>query len=164
MAGGGIVGREYISFPGVSSLSSSSLSSPSSSSSISTAATTPINKTKVSATIRTMTHETHMFDRLHETAYQTSYMGNSLGSPLYGTAESLGHVTKSDVDALLNTIHGGDVVVVATGNGSGASSHDKLVEDASKAYGNLPSSARASAAGSVVKAEDKSAFIGSDIR
>ena len=93
-------------------------------------------------------------------------MGNSLGSPLHGTAESLGHVTKGDVDALLNTIHGGDVVVVATGNnnGSGASSHDKLVEDASKAYGNLPSSARASAAGSVVKAEDKSAFIGSDIR
>jgi predicted Zn-dependent peptidase len=112
-----------------------------------------------------MTHETHMFDRLHETAYQTSYMGNSLGSPLYGTAESLGHVTKSDVDALLDTIHGGDVVVVATGNnGSGDASHDKLVEDASKAYGNLPSSAWASAAGSVVKAEDKSAFIGSDIR
>jgi predicted Zn-dependent peptidase len=158
--GGGIVGREYISFPGLSSSSSSSNS---------TAATTVDNKNKVLATIEKMTHETHMFDRLHETAYQTSYMGNSLGSPLYGTAESLGHVTKSDVDALLGTIHGGDVVVVATGgnNGSGAgaaTSHDKLVEDVSKAYGNLPSSAKVLAAGSVVKAEDKSAFIGSDIR
>ena len=159
--GGGIVGREYISFPGLSSSSSSSSNS--------TAATTIDNKNKVLATIEKMTHETHMFDRLHETAYQTSYMGNSLGSPLYGTAESLGHVTKSDVDALLGTIHGGDVVVVATGgnNGSGgaaASLHDKLVEDVSKAYGNLPSSAKVSAAGSVVMAEDKSAFIGSDIR
>jgi hypothetical protein len=86
-------------------------------------------------------------------------MGNSIGSPLYGTTESLGHVTKSDVDALLNTIHGGDVVVVATGNNNGSgASHDKLVEDVSKAYGNLPSSAKASAAGSVVKAEDKSGY------
>ena len=62
-------------------------------------------------------------------------MGNSLGSPLRGTVETIGGVTVSDVKCLTSQIRGMDVVVVGTGSGE---VHDKLVEDVSKAYGTLP--------------------------
>jgi hypothetical protein len=76
-----------------------------------------------------------MLDRVHETAYQTSSVGNSLGSLLRGTVETIGGVTVSDVKCLTSQIRGMDVVVVGTGSGA---VHDKLVEDVSKAYGMVP--------------------------
>lgn len=161
---GGNVGREYIAIPGkpLSSPSSSSLP-PLDAARMSLVTSADVVKSRVMQDVGTLGYEAQMMDRLHETAYQTSSGGggNSLGSPLRGTVETIGAVTVSDIECLTRRIRGMDVVVVGTGSGG---VHDRLVEDVSKAYGTLPGGGEEKKAGSLVKAEDKSAFIGSDIR
>lgn len=99
-----------------------------------------------------------MMDQLHSTAYQTSPNGNSLGQALEGTTESIASISAGDVSSVLAGITGSNVVVVGTGSGV----HDKLVEEASAVLGKLSSDGGSGK--EVVSAEDKSAFIGSDVR
>ena len=139
---GGTVGREFVSFPSLVPLGH-----PTDLSDI---------KSALVAEIASASYDDQMMDRLHETAYQTSAVGNSLGSPLLGTADSVSSVTAGDVKSVAGNTWGEDVVVVGTGSGE----HGKLVEDGAKAYGSLPKSGGAA----VVKAGEKSSFIGSDVR
>eukprot|EP00571_Detonula_confervacea_P005794 CAMPEP_0172327748 /NCGR_PEP_ID=MMETSP1058-20130122/59990_1 /TAXON_ID=83371 /ORGANISM="Detonula confervacea, Strain CCMP 353" /LENGTH=439 /DNA_ID=CAMNT_0013044831 /DNA_START=13 /DNA_END=1332 /DNA_ORIENTATION=+ len=102
-------------------------------------------------------YESQMMDHLHSTAYQTSPKGNSLGNDLEGSGESIGDVTAGDVASVLAGVVGSDVVVVGTGSGE----HEKLVEEAGIAYGQLASGGSGKEVGSVA---EKSAFLGSDVR
>jgi len=88
-------------------------------------------KSRVLYDVAKLGYEAQMLDRVHETAYQTSSVGNSLGSPLRGTVETIGDVTVSDVEFLTSQIRGMDVVVVGTGSGV---VYDKLVEDVSRGW------------------------------
>mmetsp|Transcript_18950 Transcript_18950/g.26741 ORF Transcript_18950/g.26741 Transcript_18950/m.26741 type:complete len:304 (-) Transcript_18950:1627-2538(-) len=99
-----------------------------------------------------------MMNQLHSTAYQTSPNGNSLGQALEGTTESIASISAGDVSSVLAGVTGSNVVVVGTGSGV----HDNLVEEASAVLGKLSSDGGSGK--EVVSAEDKSAFIGSDVR
>ena len=112
-------------------------------------------KSGLTKEIEGSSYESQMMDYLHSTAYQNAPSGNSLGNPLCGSVESVASVTAGDVSSLLSGVVGSNVVVVSTGKGE----HDKLVEEASAAYGKLSSGG--SSVGSVGEA---SAFIGSDVR
>jgi predicted Zn-dependent peptidase len=145
---GGKVCRECVSFPSLPSLDVSDISAM---------------RSGLISEIEGMSQDAVVMDRLHETAYQTSSVGNSLGSPLSGTSETVSSLTVADVRGLLSNVRGEDVVVVGTGSGE----HDKLVDDVIKAYGTLPSSSGGGGGGkgkAVVKAGEKSSFIGSDVR
>ena len=99
-----------------------------------------------------------MLDQLHSTAYQTSPNGNSLGSLLEGSAESIASLTTEDVTNVVKGVKGSDVVVVGTGAGV----HDKLVEETNAVLGGL--SNVGSSGKDVVNASDASNFLGSDVR
>jgi len=145
---GGSAGREHLSLGGLTaplptSLSSSQLASL---------------KASLTTKVSNASYESQMMDHLHATAFQTGSRGNSLGNALEGSAESIEGIAAEDVAGVLANVVGGDVVVVGTGSGE----HAKLVEDAEKAYGGLASGVGSGS--EVVKAEEKSAFIGSDVR
>jgi hypothetical protein len=125
------VGREYIAIPGKPRSSPLPLDAAL----MSLATLSDVVKSRVLYDVAKLGYEAQMLDRVHESAYQTSSVGSSLGSPLRGTVETIGGVTVSDVKCLTSQIRGMDVVVVGTGSGA---VHDKLVEDVSKAYGTLP--------------------------
>ncbi|KAL3808182.1 hypothetical protein ACHAXA_011781 [Cyclostephanos tholiformis] len=110
---GGRVGRECVTFPSMPSLDVVSDDIYAS-------------KSGLISEIGGMSHRAMVMDRLHETAYQTSSIGNSLGSPLSGTSETVSSLTAGDVRGLLTNLRGDDVVVVGTGSGE----HDRLVDDA----------------------------------
>jgi len=140
---GGVTGREHIALSGLPSLSSGG------------SIVSDDLKSSLSAKVANASYEAQMMDALHSTAYQTSSTGNSLGSALEGSVESIASVTEGDVVALASGVTGGDVVVVGTGGGV----HEKLVEEVGRAYGGL------GGGGSEVAAVgEKSAFIGSDVR
>ena len=164
---GGIVGREHISIPTLSSSLSAS-----STSSISDEQLSALKST-LSTKVENLSYECQMMDHLHSTAYQNGPAGNSLGNALDGSTEGIASISSSDVTSLLNGIVGADVVVVGTGSGN----HDKLVEDASKAYGGLGADGSRKEGSSVgtegfspeahslpMAGDGKSAFIGSDVR
>ena len=158
-SGGGTAFREHVSFPSLADLrpcpparlpdvKSSLLAEMSSSSSPSS---------------RGGNIDAAVMDRLHETAYQASPAGNSLGGPVLGTPGGVGSLTPDDVRGVAGRIRGSDVVVSGTGRGD----HGRLVEGAEKAYGHLPKSPAAAGGGgtkAVVGAGEKSHFIGSDVR
>lgn len=100
-------------------------------------------------------------DHLHNTAFQSSPNGNSLGNFIEGTAESIEKINVGDVNGAMANIAGGDIVVVGTGVGY----HDKLVEEVYAAYGNV---AKSSESSGMVKSNggggESSPFIGSDVR
>ena len=104
-----------------------------------------------------------MMDHLHNTAFQSSPHGNSLGNFLEGTTESIEKINLGDVQSAVDNIAGGDIVVVGTGCGH----HDKLVEEVLAAYGNV---AKRSESSGMVKSTtgggggESSPFIGSDVR
>jgi len=99
-----------------------------------------------------------MLDQLHSTAYQTSPNGNSLGSLLEGSAETIASLTTEDVTNVVKGVTGSDIVVVGTGAGV----HDKLVEETNTVLGGL--SNVGSSGKDVVNASDASNFLGSDVR
>ena len=152
-SGGGTAFREHVSFPSLADLRpcpparlpdvKSSLLAEMSSSSPSS---------------RGGNIDAAVMDRLHETAYQASPAGNSLGGPVLGTPGGVGSLTPDDVRGVAGRIRGSDVVVSGTGRGD----HGRLVEGAEKAYGHLPKSGGGKAA--VVGGGEKSHFIGSDVR
>ncbi|KAL7535902.1 hypothetical protein ACHAWF_005308, partial [Thalassiosira exigua] len=88
---------------------------------------------------------------------QGAPVGNSLANLLSGTPESIASLTAEDAASTAAKVRGGDVAVVGTGAGH----HDKLVEEAAKVYGSLPS---AGGEKGVVEKGDESAFVGSDVR
>eukprot|EP00584_Thalassiosira_punctigera_P010358 CAMPEP_0172525952 /NCGR_PEP_ID=MMETSP1067-20121228/954_1 /TAXON_ID=265564 ORGANISM="Thalassiosira punctigera, Strain Tpunct2005C2" /NCGR_SAMPLE_ID=MMETSP1067 /ASSEMBLY_ACC=CAM_ASM_000444 /LENGTH=459 /DNA_ID=CAMNT_0013309351 /DNA_START=30 /DNA_END=1412 /DNA_ORIENTATION=+ len=143
---GGVVGREHISLSSLTGLgagvSSDQLDSL---------------KAALTAKVGNASYESQMMDHLHSTAFQISPAGNSLGNALEGTAESIASISADDVAGALTGVNGSNVVVVGTGSGS----HDKLVEDAGKAYGTLASAGTGKEVGSV---GESTAFIGSDVR
>lgn len=144
---GGEVGREHISIPSLGGFGAGDV----------TGDHLESLKASLAAKVGNASYETQMMDHLHATAYQTGPAGNSLGNHLEGTAESIASVATGDVAGVLAGVTGSDVVVVGTGSGS----HEKLVEEASVAYGKLASGASAK---EVVVAGESSAFIGSDVR
>lgn len=103
------------------------------------------------AKLAEMSPAEQMMDYLHETAYQGSGLGNFVG----GTKETVPAVTGGDIAGLVGGVSGADVCVVGTGAGS----HEKLCEEAEKAYGGL--AAGSTEVGTVGGA---SQFIGSDVR
>ncbi len=139
---GGVVGREFVSFPSLATLHSA-----------------PARLDDVRASLALEASRASILDaavdRLHETAYQGSPGGDSLGSPLLGTPESIARIGPEDVRKVAGRTHGIDVVVAGTGWGE----HGRLVEDAEGAYGHLP---RAGHHG--VRVSAKSSFVGSDVR
>lgn len=145
---GGVVGREHISFPSLGGLAAGDL----------TSSQLDSFKSTLSSKVSNTSYENQMMDQLHSTAYQTSPNGNSLGQALEGTTESIASISAGDVSSLLAGMTGSNVVVVGTGSGV----HDKLVEEASAVVGKLSSDGGSGK--EVVSAEDKSAFIGSDVR
>ena len=157
------MGREHISLPALSSLASASISDE----------RLTALKSTLSTKVENLSYECQMMDQLHSTAYQNGPAGNSLGNALDGSTDSIASISSSDVTSLLKNIVGADVVVVGTGSGN----HDKLVEDASKAYGGLGADGSSRKEGSVgtegfspeahslpMAGDGKSAFIGSDVR
>ena len=143
---GGAVGREHISLNSLSKLGGD-LSGEQ----------LDALKAALTAKVDTSSYESQMMDHVHATAFQSSPAGNSLGNALEGTADSIASITAGDVAGVLAGVSGSDVVVVGTGSGV----HDKLVEDASAAYGALASGGSGKEVGSV---GTSSAFIGSDVR
>jgi len=143
---GGSVGREHISLPTISSLSSGVAASK-----------LDVLKGNLSCKLAGLSYESQMIDQLHSTAYQNGPFGNSLGNSLEGTVESVASLTSDDVASLLSGVNGSNVVVVGTGTGS----HEKLVVEAEKAYGTLSGTGSSKAVGTLA---DKTAFIGSDVR
>ena len=152
---GGIVGREHVSFPSIATLHSC----PPDLSDIKAALLAEMGASSPSSP----RNDAAVMDRLHETAYQTSPVGNSLGSPVLGTREGVASLTADDVRGVAGRTRGEDVVVAGTGSGE----HGRLVEEAERAYGHLPKSPAAAGGGgtkAVVAAGEKSHFIGSDVR
>ena len=151
---GGSVGREHISLPSLTGLSSGS-------SGISADQLSAL-KASLSTKVSNSSYTSQMIDHLHSTAYQSSPSGNSLGNFLEGTTESIEKITSGDVAYALSKISGSDIVVVGTGSGH----HDKLVEDVSKAYGTVAKSSSGSGK-EIVQSNnggESSPFIGSDVR
>ena len=89
-AGGGIAGREFVSFNSLQGFTTAASSS---------------GGAGAAATNNDATAQ--MLDRLHETAFQ----GNSLANPLYSNSAS-----SSDASTLWSGIQGSNVVVVGTGS------------------------------------------------
>ena len=160
--GGGAVGREHVSFPSLATLHSCPPDLPD----IKAALLAEMGASSSPSSSSPRRNDAAMImDRLHETAYQTSPVGNSLGSPVLGTPGGVASLTADDVRKVAGRTRGEDVVVAGTGSGE----HDRLVEEAEKAYGHLPKSSSSAAAArggtkAVVGAGEKSHFIGSDVR
>jgi hypothetical protein len=146
-SGGGTACREHVSFPNLANLRSCPPHLPDVKSSL----LAEMSSSRGNSDAAVM-------DRLHETAYQTSPAGNSLGGPVLGTPGGVESLTPDDVWRVAGKIHGSDVVVSGTGCGD----HGRLVEGAEKAYGHLPKSGGKKAV--VVGGGEKSHFIGSDVR
>lgn len=104
------------------------------------------------AEIESMPEEV-IFDRLHETAYQGSTMGNTILGPV----EHIKAMTRADLVNFVSTQYLGPRVVVS---GAGGIEHEQLVELATKAFGDLPAKA---AEGQDV-APPAAKFVGSDLR
>ena len=151
---GGSVGREHISLPSLTGLSSGSGVSADQLSAL---------KALLSTKVSNSSYTSQMIDHLHSTAYQSSPSGNSLGNFLEGTTESIEKISSGDVAHALSKISGSDIVVVGTGSGH----HDKLVEDVSKAYGTMAKSSSGGSGKEIVQSNnggESSPFIGSDVR
>jgi processing peptidase subunit beta len=145
---GGSVGREHITLPGLTSLSNVTVAED---------VFKTLKANQIASFANAASHDAHIMDRLHETAFQSSPSGNSLGNALEGSADSVESLSASSVSSLMGGLTGSNVVVVGTGSGN----HDKLVEEADKALGSLKSGAGSKAVGAV---GEKPYFIGSDIR
>jgi processing peptidase subunit beta len=104
------------------------------------------------AEIESMPEEV-IFDRLHETAYQGSTMGNTILGPL----DHINAMTRGDLVDFVSSQYLGPRVVVS---GAGGVEHEALVDMASKAFGNLPAQP---AAGQTVE-PPAAHFVGSDLR
>jgi hypothetical protein len=159
---GGIVGREHISLPSVSTNTTPAFTSGS----IISADELNALKASLIAKVANSSYTSQMIDHLHSTAFQTSPVGNSLGNFLEGTTESIEQITSGDVIDALSNIGGSNIVVVGTGCGH----HDKLVEDVNAAYGMVAANNSGSSGSGkeVVKSNNEggesSPFIGSDVR
>lgn len=92
-----------------------------------------------------------IFDRLHQTAYRDTMLGRTI----LGPEENIRSITKKDIEEYVNTHYVAPRMVVA---GSGAVSHDQLVELSDKHFGTVP------AKGNAAPVMEPAKFTGSDIR
>jgi mitochondrial-processing peptidase subunit beta len=98
-----------------------------------------------------------IFDKLHETAYQ----GSSLGNTILGPVHNIESITRENLVDYIRTHYNGPRIALV---GAGAVEHDRLVDLADKHFGQLPGKGSAPKGVLVEAPRTPAPFVGSDIR